>query len=322
MKNYLPISIILIVMVASATAMPTMKFGVQGAEPTAKNHEKLIKNLKLTDKEAQPVRNILAEYRKDLAQWAAKNGPEMAACQAQMKKYHQMRDPKVMVAIRAAMKRLGELSKEQVDKREAMLVKLKGVMTKEQFAQAADALRPRRRPRGQGFQERFHLLGKMKLTKEQLTKIKAAAEGAMKPPADGSPRKGDPMQLAWKKIVDEILTKENREELQVLMQKTGHRKMVLGILKMVKLTPEQSKKVDDLWDKAYKDAKKNPKNKFDIYKSARGQVVDKVLTEEQRKQIAKMERNPHSGGMGTRKMPMPIPMPPARVHVEDQKPKK
>ena len=318
MKNYLPIAIILIVMAASATAMPTMKFGAQGAEPTAKNHEKLIADLKLTKKEAEPVRKILAEYRKDLAQWAAKNGPEMAACQAQMKKYHQMRDPKVMVAIRAAMKRLGELSKERVGKREAMLVKLKGVMTKEQFAHAADALRPRRSPRGQGFQERFHLLGKMKLTKEQLTKIKATAEAAMKPPADGSPRKGNPMELAWKKIVDDILTKENREELQVLTQKAAHRKMVLGILKSVRLTPEQSKKVDALWDKAYEDAKKSPKSKFDIYKSARAQAMDKILTEEQRKQLAKMENNPHRGGMGIKNMPKPIPMPPAHAHTPEK----
>ena len=105
-------------------AMPSMMPKANGANPTAKNHEKLIKDLKLTDKEAAPVRKILAEYRKDLALWAAKNGPEMAACQAQMKKYHRMRDPKVMAQIRTAMNRLSELSKEQVAKREEMLVKL------------------------------------------------------------------------------------------------------------------------------------------------------------------------------------------------------
>ena len=296
-----------------------MKFGARGADPTAKNHEKLIADLKLTKKEAEPVRKILAEYRKDLAQWAAKNGPEIAACQAQMKKYHQMRDPKVMAAIRVAMKRLAELGKEQVGKREAMLVKLKGVLTREQYAQAADVLRPRQRPRGQGFQDRFHLLGQMKLTKEQLTRTKAIAEAAMKPPADGSPRKGNPMQLAWDKIVDKVLTAENRKELGVLMQKAGHRKMVLGILKSVKLTSEQSKKVDAIWEKAYEDAGKNPKSKFNIYQQARAQAIEKVLTEEQRKQIMKMQKSPHGGGMGTRKMPMPIPMPPARVHVEEKK---
>jgi len=319
MKTYLPSSIILIVMAASAMAMPTMKSGGLGAGPTVKNHEKLIAKLKLTEKEAEPVRKILAEYRKGLAQWAAKHGPEMVACQAQMKKYHQMRNPKVMVAIRAAMKRLGELSKERVDKREAMLVKLKGVMTKEQFAQAADALRPRQGPRGRGFQERFHLMGKMNLTKEQLTKIRTTAEAAMKPPADGSPRKGNPMELAWKKIVAEILTKENRKELEHLTRKAAHRKMVLGILKTVRLTPEQSKKVDAIWDKAYEDAKKSPRSKFDIYKSARTQALDKILTEEQRKQIENMERNPHRGRMGIKNMPKPIPMPPAHTHSKEKK---
>jgi len=308
-------------MAASATAMPTMKFGARGAQPTAKSHEKLIANLKLTDKQAEPVRKILAAYRKDLAQWAAKNGPGITACQAHMKKYHQMRNPKVMAAIRAAMKMLSELGKEQVDMREAMLAKLKGAMTREQFAQAADALRPRPRPRGRGFQERFHHLGKMKLTKEQLTKITSITEEALKPPADGSPRKDNPMQLAWNRIVDKVLTKENHAELQNLMKKAGHRKMVLGILRGVKLTPEQSKKVNNLWNKAYEDAKKNPKSKFNIYRASRAQAMEKILTEAQRKQLQKMQENPHGGGMRT-KTPMPIPMPPARAHVEDPKKKK
>jgi hypothetical protein len=277
--------------------------------PTAKNHQKLIKDLKLTDKEAKPVGKILADYRADLAKWAAKNGPEIAACQKDMKKYHQMRDPKVMVQVRAAMKRLGELTKEQVDLREAMLVKLKGVMTKEKFALAADALRPRQRPRGQGFQERFHLLGKMGLKEEQLTKIRSITEEAMKPPADGSPRKGNPMQLAWNKIVDEVLTAENRKQLQGLMQEAGHRKMVLGILKKVTLTPEQSKKVDALWNKAYADAEKTPKNKFVIYRAARIEAVEKILTDAQRKQIDKLMSNPHGGSMGSK---APIPMPPVK----------
>lgn len=74
LKKHLPSSIILIIMAASATAMPTMKSGDGGAAPTAKNHEKLISNLKLTDKEAQPARKILVEYRKDPARWAAKHG--------------------------------------------------------------------------------------------------------------------------------------------------------------------------------------------------------------------------------------------------------
>ncbi|MDP6360963.1 MAG: hypothetical protein QF473_37975 [Planctomycetota bacterium] len=306
-------------MAASATANPTMMSGGRSTGPSAKAHEKLIAKLKLTKKEAEPVRKILSDYRKDLVQWAVKHGPEMAACRAQMKKYHQMRDRKVMIAIRAAMKRLGELSKEQVSMREAMIAKLKGVMTKEKFAYAADGLRPRPRPRGQKIQERFALLGKLKLTKEQLARIRAVSEAEMKPPADGSPRKANPMELAWKKIDSGILTKENRKELQGLVKKAGHRDMVLGILKRVKLTPEQLKKVNDLWDKAYEDAKKNPKKKFIIYENAQNLAVEKVLTEEQRKQMAKMERSPHGGKMGT-KMPGPkITMPPARPHVKEKK---
>ena len=72
MKKYLPCSIILIVMAASsAIAMPTMKSGTNGAGPTARGHEKLIAKLKLTKKESEPVRKVLSDYRKDLAQWAA-----------------------------------------------------------------------------------------------------------------------------------------------------------------------------------------------------------------------------------------------------------
>lgn len=318
MKNYLLSSIILIVMAVSATAMPPMMSGGGSTQPTAKAHEKLIAKLKLTKKEAEPVRKVLSDYRKDLVQWAVKHGPEMAACRAQMKKYHQMRDRKVMIAIRAAMKRLGELSKEQVGMREAMIAKLKGVMTKEKFAYAADGLRPRPSPRGKNIQEKFMLLGQMKLTKEQLAKIRAASEAEMKPPADGSPRKTNPMELAWKKIDSEILTKENQKELQGLIKKEGHRKMVLGVLTGLRLTPEQSKKVDTLWDKAYEDAKKNPKKKFIIYENAQKQVLEKILTEEQRKQMEKMEKSPHGGKMGT-KMKMPIKIPDTHTHPKEKK---
>ncbi|MDP6544019.1 MAG: hypothetical protein QGH60_08520 [Phycisphaerae bacterium] len=317
MKNYLLSLIILIVMAASATAMPTMKSAGGNTEPTAKNHEKLIADLKLSKKEAEPVRKILSEYRKDLVQWAVKHGPEMVACRAQMKKYHQMRDPKVMKAIRAAMKRLGELSKERVGIREAMIVKLKGVMTREQFAIAADALRPFLRTQTQGFREKFSLLGGVNLTKEQLEKIRATSAAEMKPPPDGSPRKGNPMELAWNKIVKEVLTKENHKELADLIKKSAHQKMVMDFVKSVRLTPEQTKKISTVWDKAYADAKKSPKSKFDIYNAARTEAMEKILTKKQLKQIEAREKNPHGGKMGT-KVPG-IPMPPARPHTPKKK---
>jgi hypothetical protein len=77
----------------------------------------------------------------------------------------------------------------------------------------------------------------------------------------------------------------------------------------MKLTPEQSKKVDDLWDKSYADAQKNPKSKFNIYRAARSNAIEKILTEEQRKQVMKMQSNPHGGKMGSKTT---IPMPPIR----------
>ena len=57
-----------------------------------------------------------------------------------------------------------------------MLVKLKGVMTREQFAIAADKLRPFPPHQTQGFREKFGLLGGLNLTKEQLDKIQATSK--------------------------------------------------------------------------------------------------------------------------------------------------
>jgi hypothetical protein len=335
MKTYLPSLLILTVMAASAAAMPpgmkpasgssmmSMKMGSMGAAPTAKSHEKLIADLKLTDKETEPVRKILAQYRKELAKWAAKNGPELAACQASMKKYHKMRDPKVMVEIRKAMARQAELKKEKTDMREAMLVKLKGAMTKEQFAQAAGALRPLRAPRGKGFQERYHVLGKMGFSKEKMDRVIAITKEAMKPPADGSPRKGNPMDEAWTKILKEVMTEKDREKFKDLEVKAKRRKMVLGFLDRIELTEEQSKQVDAIWDKAHEDAKKAPKTgQFEIYRKAMTDITEKVITKEQKDQLSKKPSGRPSGGMMGHKpkpKPKPIKIPDGHTHAKDKK---
>ena len=278
-------------------------------------HQRLVAELKLTDAQDKPVREALAAYRRDDAAWLARNAPEVQRLREQMGKYHTARDAETIKAVKAAMGRLAKLKQEQAAIQTALLDRLKALLAEQQFAQARAAIAPRTKPRTPS--NKFHYLGKLGLTKDQLAKIKTIMEEA-RPAAGKPPAMGDLMKVAWARIVKEVLAEKDRVQLVGLIREASHRRMVMAMFGNVQLTKEQAVKIDSIWAKAYQAAAKEPGKRFDIYSAAQQEAIRNVLTNAQREQLPKAQaRNPIPMGHPPRhpttapaRTPRPPPLPP------------
>jgi hypothetical protein len=263
-------------------------------ESLAELHERVIKELRLTDQQDGPVRQILEKYRGEEAAWMAKNASELAFLQQQMKLAHRSEDPKAVAAAQVALVRSKQLQAEQKSRNASLIIQLQGILTKEQFGKAWDMLFPRRR--AQGSTPPFHALGQLGLNEEQkgrIEKIMTQARAAASAPAVAAT---DPMQDAWDRIVKEVLTDQNRKQMDDMRRQAARRQMVLAILGNLKITDEQQKKVDRIWAEADRKAQVKGADLQVVYTDAQDRIVQDVLTPEQRKQLQD-QRTPKGGFM-------------------------
>ena len=259
-------------------------------EAVEKLHTNLMAALALPKEKETPVREALAAYRAELAAWSAKNLPEIARLRERMGKYHAAKDAKTMADVKAAMGELNKLLAGRQAMDQALLDRLRKLLTDEQFAKAEAMLNPP--PAQEAPTNKFHYLGRLGLTPEQLEKMKTIVEAARKdapPPHAGGPRR-DPMEGAWNRIVKEVLTEKDRARLTDVMREDAHRRMVMAMFKEVRLTPEQTEKIEAIWQKAYKQAGERPQERFQIYSQAQDEAVEKVLTTEQREELSRLRR--------------------------------
>lgn len=260
----------------------------------AESHKELVGLLKLTDKQAPVVEKILADYRKDVEVWEKKIAPEAERLNRQTKMFHRTNSAKAMRAVKAAVMRLGQIRAQGKKKHDAMVEKLKGVLTKEQMATVSEFFSPRRAIGASP--SKFHLISQLGLTGPQKAKLKTimaelrAAEATAKPKA-----KAIAQRKAWSRIITEILTEANQQKLRDLMQEASFRRMSGAMLGNIELTTGQIERIDLIWKAAHKKAVADPKQKFTIYGAAQGEIVAKVLTDSQRKQM----RSRRGGGMGS-----------------------
>ena len=283
-------------------------------------HRRLVAELKLTDSQDRPVREALAAYRRDNAAWLEKNGPEVMRLRKQMGKFHATRDPETVKAVKAAMVEFTKLEREQAAIKKTLLARLKELLTEEQFAKAQAVIDPA--PKRPAPTSKFHHLGRLGLTKEQLAKIKTIMAEA-RPAAGKPPAMGDPMNTAWNKIVIEVLTDKDRVGLAGLIKEASHRKMVMAMFGNVQLTREQAARIDAIWAKAFKDASKTPDKRFEIYSAAQQLAIKDVLTDAQRAQLPTGHtKNPIPMGHPPRQpttapartpRPLPPPLPPVET---------
>ena len=266
------------------TTRPATTRPASAGDAQKKSHDRLIADLKLDAPRKALLRDIFRTYRRDMAEWKRKHGPEMERLRRQLGKYHRPRDAQTKRASRASMAKLMTLQKQARTKQAKFLAKLKGVLTPDQFTRARMMLMPRPRT-ASGMSNKFHMLTELGLTRKQWGRIKAIlAEEAKKAKAAGK-AKVDPRQAAWPRIVKEVLTEKDRQKLSDRTRMLRHRRMVLSTFGSLDLTTEQSARVDAIWKKAYDSASKRSDDRFAIYARARQEIARDVLTADQRKRL-------------------------------------
>ena len=128
-----------------------------------KFHERLIKELKLTQEQEPKVREVLAIHRKHTAAWMHTNGLEMKALWKKIQDFHGGQGAVTPVQAKAATDRYRQLSAEQKKIGTGLIAKLKEVLTEQQLGKARGILDPQsvRRPAPPPMP--FHLLKRLGL---------------------------------------------------------------------------------------------------------------------------------------------------------------
>ena len=127
--------------------------------------EKLLHELKLTQKQDVSVRKILISYRQEMAEWSQKNTLEMKKLQQRIAKVHQGRNTEPIKDIRIAAQKLRNLQAEQKKLSGSLIDRLKGVLNKAQLTKARNILHPTSQA------PPFYLLKRLDLTKKQKVRI-------------------------------------------------------------------------------------------------------------------------------------------------------
>ena len=249
-----------------------------------KLHEQLIRELKLSKERDAVVRKLLADHRQNIAAWMRKNGPEMAKLQKQIKLVHDGKSTESPMAAKAAAQRLRVLLAEQKKKLAGLLTRLKEVLTEAQLVKARSILSPA--PRIPTPPPPFYLLRRLALTDKQRARIKTVRDAAILAGVKEGKTKGDLMRKAWDQIVKEVLTEKDRKKLAEL-KKASRRRVIRAMLGGVKLTEQQHGKIDKIWEAARKEISKHPEARIDIVRGMYKEILEKVLTPEQRKQAAR-----------------------------------
>lgn len=279
--------------------------GAEGAElspeDVASIHEEVIAALDLPDAQQQQLREIFAAYRADVAAWMADHEAEATELRAVLKKFHGPQEDSTGADIQMAMVRLGQLQAERNAKDAALLERLGEVLTPEQLVTAESVLYPVPPAWAKTTVNRFHLLTEMGLTEEQLAEVKAIMDEATEAMESADPTtSGEIMQVAWKRIIDDVLTPENHEQMRDMIRKVEHQRMVVASFAQLRLTGEQSDRIGEIWNRAYAEAIANPDRKYDIYFAAQQDIRENVLTSSQVEQLDQSDTgDPHGFGGGS-----------------------
>ena len=248
--------------------------------------ERLVRELKLTDQQEAPVKQILETHRAEMASWTQENGPAMRELQPILK--DRQADP---AKRREAMEKYRELIKTRGAISQNLLKQLADHLTEEQMAVARRLLGQRQAEAGKGGTMSLALLRQLDLTPEQQEKVQEII-AAVKKDVQQDPRaKGEAFQAAQKTIIEDVLTAEQRGKLEKLRQEGAKRKAgggaASGMFAGLDLSDEQTKKIQELREKAVKTG--GPDAKKEFY----SQMMD-VLTAEQRDKLEQRRRDARS----------------------------
>lgn len=271
------------------------------AERGQEMYEKLIEELKLTEKQEAPVRQILTTYRQGLASWTQQNGPAMRELFAKLGRGGGRRGQEGAEAAKTvteaerkeATEKLRELQKKRIELTENVLKQLKDHLTEEQMATAQRVLgRGQRR----GPTLSLAMLRRLDLTAEQQAKVKEIMAAARQAAKDKEPRgRAEALRDAMQKIEKDVLTAEQRQKLEKLT-KEAPRRGAVGMFAGLDLTEQQQKKIREIQASLRQKltAAEGREAKREVYQAMQKEI-EAVLTPEQREKLQQRRKEMREG---------------------------
>jgi Spy/CpxP family protein refolding chaperone len=239
--------------------------------------------MQLTDSKRAQVRRILDEYRQVVANWNREHAEQRKALMQQLREARRDGDAE---AAEAARKQLEELAAEFKQLWQNAKTQLADLLTPEQLSRLEEALK-RHRNRARLF---FGALGRLDLTdaqRQQAREIFEAARAAAEKTDD--PRgKRRILAAAWRKVREEVLTAEQREQLD----KMRRRFVLVRGLERLNLTEDQKAEIEVIAEEtrqAMAEAE-SPEARREAVQAGRRKIIEEVLTERQRQQLREWAR--------------------------------
>jgi len=285
---------------AQAWAQEDPNQGARERGHRGKALEEVIKELQLTQAQEAQVRQIMETHRKELDNWRKEN-------QAKLEEFRQQaqaaRDSGDAQKQKALAEKRAELFKSRIELVDKTMKQLGEVLNEEQIAKVKAAMVRGGRP-GAGPMQRAARTGpphpqwgrrpglspmhdafkSLNLTEDQQAKAKEILEQAGK-------EARAIMEAARKKITEEVLTDQQRKQLEQLKKESQAKweEAFLGRFKKLGLTAEQQKKLDQIMAEARTKAEKaqGPEAKRQVLREVVEEIREKVLTESQREQFKK-----------------------------------
>ena len=269
----------------------------------------LIEELELTEKQGAPVQQIIETHQQEMTAWLRQNGPVMRELTGQLRggrgrRSEQASDvPKKLsdAERKETTDKLRALHEQRAAKVDNVLKQLKDHLTEEQMATARRVLLRDRR--GGGMRLSAAMLSQLALTAEQQKKVDVVLAAARKAGKDDGPARRQAYAQAMRKIVQDVLTPEQRQKLEALRQQGPARRgdPLVGL----DLTDEQKDKIGKIRASMRErlDAAKTRETRREVLQAMRKEI-EAVLTSEQREQM-RQRRGGAAGGRRGRRDPNP-----------------
>lgn len=268
----------------------------------ARQIERVIKDLNLSDEQRKQVQQIFDTHQQALRNWRRENFVRLADLRKQLEQARDAKDADKLQTIRGEIEKIEQSRKTLF---ENLQKQLKDVLKPEQFdkvrnsiEQAREQGRDRVREEHPGLAVVGRLLGELKLSDEQKRKVQAIFEEAKKQAdvATDPAQKEKIRAAAIEKIKKEVLTQEQADAADRL--EAIHRLVVT--FGKLNLSDDQKQQVKTIMDQAKEQAQKavNAREKQMIFQQAFRKINDTVLTAEQQaklKEIGKGRDRPRDG---------------------------
>ena len=283
----------------------------RGQERTAQ----LLAELKLTEKQEAPVKQIFETRRQEMATWLQQNGPAMLELMGKLRGGRGREGAEGGEAAKtptdeerkAAAEKLREIQKQRAQIDENLLKQLKDHLTEEQMAIVRKQLGQRA---GQTAVPGLRALAQLGLDDAQRQKVReilsASRESAKDKDAAG---KAEASKEAWAKIEKDVLTDEQRKKFQEIQSQgpdVGGRGGSAGMFSGLDLTDEQKTRLQDIQAEMRKKSSEadTPEARREAMRAAR-EKMNEVLTPEQREKLrqGRGAAPDRRGGRGTRPNP-------------------